>query len=857
MPLLKYSRKNRKDQGRGRLNEKVQEADVFFRDQIISDKHGVTIISDPEAKEGRICLTVYQHEVVHHLHVNSANSVYFIQYDVVEGKHFVDLYRGKPIKLEPGKSCEIRVRFRFSQVGCYHAALNFEFKSSTTFRIGRFFEVYYLTALGKDLAPTAQYKRRSKAFVTPRGCRTVTCRPLERGDAVRLKTEVPLREYKLPNNIGDIVKFLNNILVSNSPELNNAKILLDSPLTSENYSQRFKLLLHLEEHAINKDIDKYSMADTPMFRDKRNNNLLILQVPGVSESRPAVLCGDQVLVRPSEDSGGTEYQGHVHLVEEDWVKLVFHKKLLKCFVEGMKFNVKFAVNRLTMRIQLRAAKRVAEKHRLKKLLLPTWASSSNQQPELHTFSPVNPDVKENPEQYKAVQNIVAGSSKPAPYIVFGPPGTGKTVTVVEAIKQIVKEQASCRILACAPSNSAADLLWKGIRDNVENVFRLYALSCYGKNKIKNTEPQYHCNLQDSIAIPSKAELMPYKVIVTTLLTASRLVTGGLVDHYTHVFVDEAGQAPETQCIIPLTGTAQVVLAGDPKQLGPILKSSLALKYGLGVSLLERLMKDIEAHRTDEKRLFDNHFVTKLVRNYRSHPKILEVPNKLFYDEELLCHADLNICNSFCAWKYLPTQGFPLIFHEVMGIEEREANCPSFFNRAEVEKLMNYVEKVLQTPGEIQPKDIGIITPYRKQVEKIRKALKTVGKRLAVNMENLKVGTVEDFQGEERRVILVSTVRSNDEDVELDKESALGFVADEKRFNVVMTRAQALLIVVGNSKVLKTDTNWKRFIEHCCSHGGYIGIEHSYPGQMLVMERMSRLSIKRHGGKVETEESEVQ
>ncbi|MEQ2231046.1 hypothetical protein ILYODFUR_035375 [Ilyodon furcidens] len=154
--------------------------------------------------------------------------------------------------------------------------------------------------------------------------------------------------------------------------------------------------------------------------------------------------------------------------------------------------------------------------------------------------------------------------------------------------------------------------------------------------------------------------MEHKIIVTTLITAGRLVSGAIPSgHFTHVFVDEAGHAVETECLVPLAGlldaeTGQLVLAGDPKQLGPILRSPFALKYRMGASLLERLMTDFPLYQKNEG-IYDNCFVTKLLRNYRSHPSILKIPNERFYDGELQACADEYSRNFYCTWEHLPKE----------------------------------------------------------------------------------------------------------------------------------------------------------------------------------------------------------
>ncbi|XP_044065664.1 putative helicase mov-10-B.2 [Siniperca chuatsi] len=850
------------------------------RAQFISDKHGISITSDRPFENGKLCLRVEECECVVNLKVENTSTepVYFTYYTPLHWLRYFTLIdehkvtKTNPLYLQPGDSYEIQVHFCCSLVGFYPATLAFEFKpdletSSTAFHIVRFIEAQCITALGLELAPIAPYKPRSLPAWTPEVDYTIVDGQRPEGLSVlQLKNVVELKQYRIPAYMNQLIKSLKQFTFFSDTR----RALLESPLSWENYSEKFQLLLYLEEQQMEVDIKRYNIPNNDreqavMLRDKVNNKLLVLEVPGVSENRPSVLRGDALLAYPAGETG-VKYRGYVHSVQLDRVKLGFGSELLDRFVDNMKFNIEFTVNRLTIRVQHRAAE-LAATYRLGEVLFPAAPAFPSQQTELPKLRLLDSKLEKNPEQYQAVQHIVAGSSKPAPYLVFGPPGTGKTVTLVEAIKQIEKTQAFCHILACAPSNSAADLLCRKILDHVDEhkVYRMYASS---------RDPKYvpeqlkACSnlVGECYVFPAKEKLMEYRIMVTTLLTAGRLVTGNIpAGHFTHVFVDEAGHAVETECLVPLAGllqaeSGQVILAGDPKQLGPILRSPFALKYGMGVSLLERMMNDFSLYQKDEG-VFDNRFVTKLLHNYRSHPAILKIPNELFYDGELQVSADEILRNSYCRWEYLPKKDFPVIFHGVTGIDDREASSPSFFNITEVEVLMDYVKKLLQTHGKkglstISPRDIGIIAPYRKQVQKIRKALNTVEKDLKFkDMNALKVGSVEEFQGQERKVIMVSTVRSSPSYVEIDKQFNLGFVKNEKRFNVAVTRAKALLIVVGNPRVLNTDPTWARFIQYCRDEGGYTGFVQAEEDEDVVM-RLSALYINIEA-QVETAESVVQ
>ncbi len=260
----------------------------------------------------------------------------------------------------------------------------------------------------------------------------------------------------------------------------------------------------------------------------------------------------------------------------------------------------------------------------------------------------------NPPFYFLPQicHIVAGTSRPHPYILFGPPGTGKTVTVVEAIKQVHLRRPDSRAVVCAPSNAAADLLAVRLVEGQaglpqRDVLRLMAPSREGFE----VDPEI-----DDVIIYGKvrlAKLVKYRVVVVTLSTAGRLVSAGIcAGHFTHVFVDEAGQATEPESLIPLAGLVGqrglVVLSGDPNQLGPVNQSPLAKKNGLDTSLLERAMTGCDLYQRDGEGnrcvvkpcpisrvskpflyLFRRNprVITKLLKNFRSHPQLLSLPSR--------------------------------------------------------------------------------------------------------------------------------------------------------------------------------------------------------------------------------------
>ena len=321
-----------------------------------------------------------------------------------------------------------------------------------------------------------------------------------------------------------------------------------------------------------------------------------------------------------------------------------------------------------------------------------------------------------------------------------------------------------------------------------------------------------------------------RIVVSTVNLAARFWCMGVrKGHFDVLVVDEAGHTTEPEVIATATtllnfgdakNPAQLILAGDPMQLGPVITSDLCKKFGMGVSYMERLVKTSPAYRANANAQYPPDLVSFLKQNYRSHPSILKLPNEMFYHNKLVCSGDIFKTGSFCQWEHLPCKNFPILFHGIDGENLREGTSPSWFNPQEAMEVANYVDTLMnRSKPSIKAEEIGIITPYARQVQKIRLLLEKKGH------VGIKVGSVETFQGQERRCIIVSTVRSETQHLEHDRKYNLGFVANEKRFNVAITRAMALLIVVGNPRVLATDKkNWLPFLAFCKMHGAWNGEE---------------------------------
>ncbi|NWR09369.1 SDE3 helicase, partial [Paradoxornis webbianus] len=840
--------------------------------ELIRGKHGVEIVSDYDQGNGNIRFPVVPGEprTVTVLVQNCGTEVVTLQrfqpQQQSQELSFTDeqgAVQGQPLLLHPGGKYPIQVRCLTTCNGHFSALVTLEFTKEPDgpFSISRYVAAIAESQLAKDLGPLAPFQpyeaslQRHVTVITEDGI------PPDSSLKNELEREIPLGTYQYPKSLKDTILLGPNTSASSSWAA--MRSLLEAPLQAENYHQKFQLLLHLEEIQMEVDIRRYDMQDVTMVQDR---GLLVLDVrsgvPGVAENRPSLLRGDHLFAHLSSErdhSPLTQYKGYVHSVELEKVRLGFSSKLQKKFVKNLKFDVTFTFSRLPLQVQHRAVV-LAVRRSLFSLLFPSASCHKSLFP--GPFQPrwFNRKLEANEEQCKAVTHIVTGTSRPAPYLIFGPPGTGKTVTMVEAIKQVWTCFKDTRILACAPSNSAADLLCQCLIKDIapRHVYRLIASSRNYRDVPPDIMPC--CNWDDeqsSYVYPSKESLKRYRIIVTTLVTAGRLVSANFPrGFFSHVFIDECGQAVEPESVVAIAGLlapmdqdtnpngGQLVLAGDPKQLGPVLTSPLAIQHGLGTSLLERLMLHNPLYKKSSGG-YDPQFITKLLWNYRSHEAILRVPNELFYDNELkVCNSNgLDIRNLYCTWEELPKKGFPIIFHGVCGEDQREAKSPSFFNTAEIEVLVHYLKKLLQSRGKggcptVSPKEIGIISPYRKQVEKIRRAITSLDPdlRKLPDISQLKVGSVEEFQGQERNVILISTVRSCSTYLQFDQTFRLGFLKNPKRLNVAITRAKALLIVVGNPTVLSKDHHWHRFLRYCKEEGGYTG--YPYEDESTAEDRLA-------------------
>ncbi|XP_018585332.1 RNA helicase Mov10l1 [Scleropages formosus] len=764
----------------------------------------------------------------------------------------------REVEISPGEKVSVTVGCRARNLGRCTELLLLHFPK---FTIGRCLEVAVRSEEEGLLQANAPY---SVAAPLSKRQETRVVTVLPGPSPARLsKRHLPnfLANYPVPKALRDSVEAQRDVLLA-QPQLT-------EPLSLSSMRPRFSALLWLEELEDEKELQELRLSCVFL---RKGATYLHLEVPGLAEGRPRLIIGDRVLLKKPQ-SGGivVEYVGYVTEVYEEDVSLRVNSEFHSCYM-GEPLDVEFTLNRLTMRRCHCALEQI--RHFGENALFPTtlvlqapqWSgkwgpddgAGVDNMPDDSREEGTNGSGKDadilslcvnmvsvatqtktdestrckgvpapgrffnsllNPAQREAVKRILAGECRPTPYILFGPPGTGKTITLVEAILQVYHRLPGSRVLVCTPSNSAADLICERLHDsgflNAASLVRVNA-TCRPEESIPEVVRQY------SQAGEDIRQALFHRIVVSTCSSAGMFYQIRIcVGHFTHVFIDEAGQATEPEALIPLgllsEKDGQIVLAGDPLQLGPVVKSRLAATYGLGMSLLERLMSRTLYSRGEQG--YNPLLVTKLVYNYRSHEALLALPSRLFYAGELCVRAERAVVDCLCNWNRLPTKGFPVIFHGIRGVEMREGSSPSWFNPGEAVQVMLYccqLAKRLYKP--IAATDIGVITPYRKQVEKIRLLLHRVG------LMDIRVGSVEEFQGQEALVVILSTVRSNEVAVNEDSQFVLGFLSNHRRFNVAVTRPKALLIVVGNPHVLVKDPCFSALLQYCYENGAFLGCD---------------------------------
>ena len=438
----------------------------------------------------------------------------------------------------------------------------------------------------------------------------------------------------------------------------------------------------------------------------------------------------------------------------------------------------------------------------------------------------------NPTQEDAVNKVLRAKDVA---IVHGPPGTGKTTTLVEAIYETLRREN--QVLVCAQSNMAVDWISEKLVDRGVNVLRIgnptrvndKMLSFTYERRFeahpdydqlwairkairelrahrKRGNESYHQKMErlkeraTELEIRINAELFgEARVIACTLVgSASRLLEG---QKFGTLFIDEAAQALEAACWIPLRRVTRVIFAGDHCQLPPTVKSFAALKAGLGKTLMERIVEN------------KPEVVTLLKMQYRMNEEIMRFSSEWFYGNQVESAPEVkyrSILDLDIPMSWIDTSEFELSEDSNLTFKEQFVG-ESFgrINKAEAEltllALENYFEKIGKARILDERLDVGIISPYRAQVQYLRRQLKK--KEFFKPYRHLiSVNTVDGFQGQERDIILISLVRAND-------EGQIGFLRDLRRMNVAITRARMKLIILGDASTMTRHPFYKKLYDY--------------------------------------------
>ncbi|KAJ8264102.1 hypothetical protein GJAV_G00145180 [Gymnothorax javanicus] len=634
---------------------------------------------------------------------------------------------------------------------------------------------------------------------------------------------------------------------------------LDKTLTRENYQSRLHDLLYIEEIAQYKEVSKFNIKVSLQLVSSfmltgisggakyAQNGQLFGRFRLTETLSEDTLAGRLVMTKvnsvlllplsrewPGQPPGVKE-RVYEAVIEEKTKEYIFLRICRDCCEElclqpdrELQVELQFQLNRLPLCEMHYALDRIKDNGILfpDVSLTPTIPWSPNRQWDEQL------DPRLNAKQKEAILAITTPLSIPLPpVLIIGPYGTGKTFTLAQAVKHILRQQDT-RVLICTHSNSAADLYIKDYLHPYVEAGNPHArpLRVYFRNRwVKTVHPvvQQYClisSTQFTFQMPERDDIIKHRVVVVTLSTSQYLCQLDLEPGlFSHILLDEAAQAMECETIMPFalaSKSTRIVLAGDHMQLSPFVYSEFARERNLHVSLLDRLYEHYPSEYPCR---------ILLCENYRSHEAIINYTSELFYDGKLMASGKQPSHKDF----------FPLTFFTARGEDVQEKNSTAYYNNAEVFEIVERVEEMRRkwpvAWGKLDEGSIGVVSPYADQVFRIRAELRK--KR----MPEVSVERVLNVQGKQFRVLFLSTVRTRHtckhkqtaikrkEQLVEDSTEDLdyGFLSNYKLLNTAITRAQSLVAVVGDPIALcsvgRCRKFWERFISICHENSSLHGI----------------------------------
>ncbi|KAF2116192.1 P-loop containing nucleoside triphosphate hydrolase protein [Lophiotrema nucula] len=478
------------------------------------------------------------------------------------------------------------------------------------------------------------------------------------------------------------------------------------------------------------------------------------------------------------------------------------------------------------------------------------------------------DHKLNYEQLQAVNSVCADEYGTLPFLISGPPGTGKTKTLVELALQLLNTTKVAHILICAPSEAAADTLAQRLRIHLSPT-QLLRLNGPGRQDIEvPRELTPYCYMENNMYyLPPFKQFMKYNIVVTSardagLLSESRLTNADLYNieqntmaafqpesnhvptslHWGALLMDEAAQATELDALLPLSivmppsaypqdlPQPRLVMAGDQNQLGPRTASrDERFSKSLFARLFERGVYSKHPMARDNSRpsvgaavmtaamlpILYPPFVN-LIRNYRSHPAILSEPSTLFYNDTLIPEIPIpqTPLQASGIWQ---GRRWPVLYIPHTGLDDIERDGGGWYNYSEARIACDLAQRLIIESG-VQQKDICIMSPFAAQVRVLRNTIRNTPYGGGSGLWDVNIGPLEAFQGLESRVVIICTTRTRDRFLEADTQRGLGLIGQKRKMNVAITRAKEALVVIGSPNVLSKDEHWNEFLAFCDRNG---------------------------------------